>query len=215
MARNDIDDSSDIDLLLITCQELRRREVEKMIPKSLLPKGRQIRLSIYSEAEFWSTYEAGALFFAHLFKEGKILYDDGFYRQLSLEPFNPSKRKMKMTLKILKQKLEVSNDLQKFNNLFIGVLADFFSISKILAYTILAMNGQFVFDKKRAFSMLAEKYPNYREEIRQLSSLEPFFLRNVKGISRPLPFSPYNCEGKVTEMREYIKKLLIGMTQDG
>lgn len=217
VARNDIDDTSDIDLLLVTSQKLRRREVEKMIPKSLLPKERQISLSIYSEAEFSSTYEEGALFFAHLFKEGKVLYDDGFHKQLrARKPFNPSKRKMKMAIKILKQKLEVANDLRKFNNLFVGVLADFFSISKNLAYTLLAMNGQFIFNKKKAFSMLAEKYPNNREEILKLYSLEPFFLRNAKGISKPLPFSPYNCEEKVIEMREYIKKLLsVGVAQDG
>lgn len=217
VARNDIDDTSDIDLLLVTSQKLRRREVEKMIPRSLLPKERQISLSIYSEAEFSSTYEEGALFFAHLFKEGKVLYDDGFHKQLrARKPFNPSKRKMKMAIKILKQKLEVANDLRKFNNLFVGVLADFFSISKNLAYTLLAMNGQFIFNKKKAFSMLAEKYPNNREEILKLYSLEPFFLRNAKGISKPLPFSPYNCEEKVIEMREYIKKLLsVGVAQDG
>lgn len=215
MARNDVDDTSDIDLLLVTSQKLRRREVKKMIPKSLLSKKKQLILSIYSEAEFSSAYEKGALFFAHLFNEGKVLYDDGFYKQLSLKPFNPSKRTMEMTIRILKQKLEVTNDLRKFNNLFIGVLADFFSIFKNLTYTLLAMEGQFIFNKKKAFSMLAEKYPNYMKEIRRLCSLEAFFLRNAKGISKPLPFSPY-CEEKVIEMREQIEKLLsLGVTQDG
>jgi hypothetical protein len=186
-----------------------------MIPKTLLPKERQISLSIYSEEQFMSSYNSGALFFVHLLKEGKILYDDGFYKQLSLAPFTPSKCRMRMTLKILKQKLEIANDLRKFNKIFTGILADLFSISKNLVYTLLAMNGQFVFNKKKAFSMLADNYPQYKEEISKLYSLEPFFLRNVKGISKPFPFSPYNCEEKVVEMRESIKKILVGIGQDG
>jgi len=215
IARNDVEDTSDIDLLLVASQKLRRREVKRMIPESLLSKEKQISLSIYSEAEFSSTYEKGALFFVHLFNEGKVLYDDGFYRQLSLRPFTPSKRTMEMTIRILRQKLEVTNDLRKFNSLFIGVLADYFSIFKNLTFTLLAMGGQFIFNKKKAFSMLAEKYPNYREEIRKLSSLEAFFLRNAKGIPKPLPFSPY-CEEKVIEMREQIVRLLsLGVAQNG
>lgn len=215
MARNEVNDTSDIDLLLVSSKKLRRREVKKMIPKSLLSKEKQISLSIYSETEFSSAYEKGALFFAHLFNEGKVLYDDGFYKQFSLRPFNPSKYTMEMSIRILKQKLEVTNDLRKFNNLFIGVLADFFSIFKNLTYTLLAMEGQFIFNKKKAFSMLIEKYPNYGEEICKLYSLEAFFLRNTKGIPKPLPFSPHS-EEKVIEMRKQIEKLFsLGVAQDG
>jgi hypothetical protein len=209
MARNDSRESSDIDLLLITRQELRRREVKKMVPTTLLPKDWHLSLSIYPEAQFVSAHEHGTLFMVHLLKEGKILYDDGFYRQLCLRPFEPSKSALKMNLKILKQRLEIADDLRKFNNLFIGVLADFFSISKNLAYNLLAMNGQFIFNKKRAFAVLAEKYPRYKKEIQELQSLEPFFLRNAKGIPTPLPFNPINCEEKVIEIREHIKELLV------
>lgn len=215
VARNRIKDSSDIDLLLVTSQELRPREVEKMIPKGLLPKERRISLSIYSKAMFCHAYKKGSLFVTHLINEGKVFYDNGFYKNLRQKVFKPSKQKMRITLKILKDKLEITNDLRKYNNLYIGVLAGFFSISKILVYNLLAMNGEFVFDKRKAFSRLAERYPHYREEINKLYSLEPFYLRNVKGISKPLPFSPYNCEEKVAEMRESINGILAGVANNG
>lgn len=213
MARDDFRDSSDIDLLLVTSRDIKPREVEKMIPKSLLPD-ESISLSIYSEARFCSAYRKGSLFFAHLINEGKVLYDDGFYKHLRQEAFEPSRKKMKTTLKALKQKLEIATDLQKYNNLYIGVLADFFSISKILTYNVLAMNGAVVFGKKKAFSRLAETYPRYKEEICKLYSLEPFFLRNVKGIPEPLPFRPYDCEEKVIEMRESLKRILVGVAEN-
>lgn len=152
----------------------------------------------------------------HLLKEGNVLYDDGFYERLLLTPFNPSERKMRLKLKMLKQRLEIAEDLQKFNDLFIVVLGDFFSISKNLAYVLLAMNGQFIFNKKKAFLRLAETYPEYKEGILKLQSLEPFFLRKAKGIVKPLPFSPRNCEDKVVEMRECIKELIVlGEKKDG
>lgn len=215
-ARNDSTDTSDIDLLLISHGEVKRRDVEQIIPTSLLPKGRKLGLSIYSEEQLISAYEEGSLFMMHLLKEGKVLYDDGFYEQLLLTPFNPSERKMRLKLKMLKQRLEIAEDLQKFNNLFIVVLGDFFSISKNLAYVLLAMNGHFIFNKKKAFLRLAETYPEYEEGIRKLQSLEPFFLRKAKGIVKPLPFSPKNCEDKVVEMRECIKELIVlGEEKDG
>lgn len=215
MARNKFGDSSDIDLLLVTSQEIRPREVEKRIPKALLPKERSISLSIYSEARFSSAYKKGSLFFAHLINEGKVLYDNGFYKRLRQEVFKPSEQKIRTTLKVLKAKLEIADDLRKYNNLYVGVLADLFTMSKILAYNLLAMNGEAVFDKKKAFSGLAERYPHYKEEIYKLYGLEPFFLRNTKGVSEPLPFSPYDCTEKVIEMRDCLKRILIGVTENG
>jgi predicted nucleotidyltransferase len=208
MARKDSNASSDIDLLLVTCLAFKPREVKKLIPKSLLPKSKHLSLSIYPTRQFATAYEEGALFLVHLTKEGRVLYDDGFYKELTRKPFVLSNHKIKMSIRILKQRLAMADDLRKFNNLFIGVLGDFFSISKNLTYILLAIDGLFIFDKKKAFAKLAEKYPEYKKEIQELQDLEPFFLRNVKGISRPLPFSS-SCEEKVVEMRNYIRELLI------
>jgi hypothetical protein len=179
-----------------------------------LPKRRKLNLSIYSEARFLSAYKKGSLFFAHLLDEGKVLYDDGFYRRFRQKRFKPSTQKMRLSLKILKQKLEVANDLKKFNNLYVGVLSDFFLVSKEAIYNLLALDGHAIFDKEKAFSELAAKYPRYEEEIRKLHSLEPFFLRNVKGIKEPLPFSPYGCEERVIEMRNCVKSLLYGVGEN-
>jgi len=214
IARNDSRDTSDIDLLLITRQEIRPREVKKTIPKALLPQKRSISLSTYTEARFCAAYEKGSLFLAHLIYEGEVLYDNGFYRNLRQKVFKLSEQKMKTTLKVLKEKLKVTDDLRKYNSLYIGVLADFFSISRNLAYNLLAMKGEVVFNKRIAFSRLAEILPHYKREICELYDLEPFFLRNVKGISEPLPFSPYYCEEKVVRMRENVKRILVGVTEN-
>ena len=215
MARNNFRDSSDIDLLLITSHEIRSRELKKRIPKTLLPKEGIINFSIYSEARFSSAYKKGSLFLAHLVNEGKVLYDNGFYEHLRQEVFEPSEQKMRTKLKVLKMKLEIADDLRKYNNLYVGLLADFFTISKILAFNVLAMSGEAVFDKKKAFFQLAEKHPHYKEEIYKLYGLEPFFLRNSKGVSESLPFSPYDCTEKVIEMRECLKRILVGVTENG
>lgn len=208
MARNDSNYSSDIDLLLIVQEEMKESNIEKMIPENLLPKDKHLSLSVYSEDQFTSSYNDGMLFIAHILTEGKVLYDDGFYKKLCEKPFSVSRSKLELNLKMLRQRLTVSEDLQKFNHLFIAVLSDFFSISKNLAYTLSAINGQCVFSKKKAFKIIAREYTDYRYKIQILKSLEPFYLRNAKGISEPLPFTPIGCEDKVIEIRNYINELI-------
>lgn len=215
ITRSDFRDTSDIDLLLVASQKLKLGEVKRLIPKSLIPKGRQIGLSIYSEDEFSTGYRKGSLFFVHLLNEGIVIYDDGFFRKLLTEPFFASKKEMDFAMKILKRRLEVTKDLTKFNNLFVGVLADYYTIFKNASFTLLAKNDQFIFNKKKAFSELAKKYPKYEKEIRKLLQLEPFFLRSAKGISKSYPFSP-NDKRKVIEMREHIEKLVsLGVEHHG
>jgi hypothetical protein len=201
-------------LLLITANEVKPRKIRELVRKSFPLEAKQVGVSLYSEKQFVSAYEAGGLFFMHLLKEGRILYDDGFYRQLRKKPFELSNHKMKVALRIQRQKLELLDDLQKFNRIFVGTLASLFSISKNLVFTLLALDGQYIFNKRRAFSMLAKKHPNFKEEIRKLYGLEPFFLRNTEGISMSLPFCPYNCEEKVIEMKEAVRRIMDGIAKN-
>lgn len=220
-ARNEGDKLSDIDLLLILKGTSegnnlpRAREIFSIIPKSLLPKNKRLQLSVYSTDSFKAMYHRGSLFVAHILKEGVVLYDDdGFYQKLRRKSFQLSKEALRQSLDILAQRLAMSDDLEKFNDYFINCLAEFFSISKNLAFIALASRGQLIFDRKRAFEAFAETYPLYREKIRRLYCLRPFFLRNVKGIDVPIPFEPYGCEKKIVELREDVKELLIEVAQD-
>lgn len=216
-----MDEYSDIDLLIITDFFAAKkgasvgREVHSSIPRSLLPTSRRLKLTVYSKSDFEGLYHRGSLFAAHIIKEGVVLHDDGFYANLLKTEFTLSKEALRQSLEILKQRLSVTDDLKKFNDLFITCLSLLFAISKNTAYIALALREQPIFDKKKAFDEFGELFPPYKHKIRRLYALRPFFLRNVRGIDVPLPFEPYGCEKKVADLREDARVLLGKVIEHG
>jgi hypothetical protein len=207
MARGDYSSSSDIDLLLITREKLDKREIKRIIPKSLIPK-KYLALSVYSQNQIDSAYKDGILFLVHVIKEGKILYDDGFFKELSSMPFNPSQCRMRLSLQVFEQRLEVADNLKMFDKHFVKLLSDYYSIAKSIAFILLASEGRYIFKKKQAFALLSAKYPEYRGKIRKLSELEPFFIRANRLSNAEYPFDPANAEEKVLELRGYLRELI-------
>lgn len=217
VARTKADELSDIDLLLVTDSDLARkqvREIYSMIPESFLAKNRCLRLVAYSKKDFKKMYSEGSLFMAHVISEGVVLYDDGFYSRLRNKDFQLSKENLKISLAILRERLSLTDDLTKYNNFFIRCLAGFFALSKNIAYIALALEGQPVFDKKKAFAKLEKIYPSYKRKIRKLYGLRPFFLRNVRGLDVTLPFEPYDCKNRVARLRENVRELLNKVAED-
>lgn len=206
-ARGDTTNRSDIDLLLITQQRSNKRAIKRLIPQSLMPS-KKLCLSVYSAEQIHSAYVNGSLFMTHLIKEGKILYDDGFFKELCSNPFTISSSRMKLSLKIFEQRLETANNIEMYNKHFIRLYSDFYSMAKGIAFMILANNGQYVFNRKEAFDLLSNKYPDYKQTIKKLQALEPFFIKTHRGVSERLPFDPTVSEEKLEEMKTNLKELI-------
>lgn len=207
LARGDYNSLSDIDLLLITRKKLEKRQIKKVIPKTLIPE-KNLALSVYSQNQIDSAYKEGILFLVHVLKEGKILYDDGFFKELSSSPFYPSPRRMSLSLQIFEQRLEVGDNLEIFDKHFVKLLSNYYSIAKSIAFILLAIDDQYVFNKKKAFEMISAKYPVYREKIRKLNELKPFYTRAHRGRDAEYPFNPVDAEERVIELRKYLKELI-------
>ena len=207
LARGDHNSTSDIDLLLITREKVEKRQIEKTIPKSLVPK-RNLAFSVYSQNQIDSAYKEGILFLVHVLKEGRIVYDDGFFKELSSSPFTLSPRRIRLSLRIFEQRLEAGDDLEMFDHHFVKLLSNYYSIAKSIAFILLAIDGQYLFNKKKAFETLSVKYPIYRGKIKKLSELEPFYLRAARRSDIEYPFDPADAEQKVIEAREYLKELI-------
>lgn len=207
LARGDYNTSSDIDLLLITREKLEKRQIKKAVPKSLIPT-KNLALSVYSQTQMDSAYKDGILFLVHVLHEGRILYDDGFFKELSSLPFNPSQRRMWLSLQIFEQRLGVADNLEMFDNHFVKLLSNYYSIAKSIAFILLASDGRYIFNKKKAFEMLSDKYPVYREKIRKLSELEPFYAKTARLRKAEYPFNPIDAEKRVIELQGYLKELI-------
>lgn len=207
LARGDYNSLSDIDLLLITRKKLEKRQIKKIIPKSLIQQ-KNLALSVYSQTQMDSAYKEGILFLVHVLKEGRILYDDGFFKELSSSPFYPSPRRMSLSLRIFEQRLQVGDNLAMFDKHFVKLLSNYYSIAKSIAFILLAVDGQYIFNKKKAFEMLSEKYPTHREKIRKLSKLEPFYTRAHRSRDAKYPFDPVDAEKKIIELRRCLEELI-------
>lgn len=206
-ARGEQTTTSDIDLLLITEKKIKRRDVLKIIPESLFPK-KKLGLSTYSTEQVNSAYRNGSLFMAHLLKEGKVVYDDGFFEQLSSKPFILSSSRMRLSLKIFDERLKLTNDLRIYDKHFVRVLSDFYAMAKNTAFIMLAHEGDLIFNRKKAFAMLLERYPSHKETIENLQELEPFYVRTHRGTAKRCPFDPSYSEEKVAELRTELKELI-------
>ena len=218
--RNEETALSDVDFLLILKAPPENERLPKdseilsVIPKRLLPKDHPLQLSIYSDQNFEAMYHRGSLFIAHMLTQGMVLFDDGFYANLTKKEFKLSKDGLKYHLDLLSQRLEICNNLGKYNNYYISCLAEFFAISKNVAFIASALHGHLVYNRKEAFDMLEEMYPSFGGRIHRLYQLRPFFLRNVKGIRSPVPFEPSNCEKTVAELREDVRDLITLVAKD-
>lgn len=206
-ARGEQTSTSDIDLLLITEKKIKRREVLKAIPDTLYPK-RKLGLSTYSADQVNSAYRKGSLFMAHLLKEGKVAYDDGFFKRLSSKPFILSTSRMRLSLKIFDERVKLTNDLRIYDKHFVRVLSDFYAMAKNIAFILLAYEGDLIFNRKKAFAMLSERYPSHKETIENLQELEPFYIRTHRGAIERYPLPPSYSEEKVAQLRLELKELI-------
>lgn len=219
-AREDEDEFSDVDLLVVSNLTVEANEIScsrrlrSKIPKALLPKNRWLSLMVYSQDEFERMYCRGSLFVAHILWEGVVLYDDGFYGKLRQNTFCLSIEELQLSLKILYERLTIADDLSKFNDYYIRCLSNFFLISKNLAIIGLALRGKLIFNKRHAFDELAKLYPSHRDALNRLFQLKPFFVRNAKGIDVALPFEPYSCNKKIEELRDDLKQLIVEVAED-
>lgn len=205
-ARGSISKYSDIDLLLVTKKAVTRTEIIATLP----PEQRIIELSLlpYPSAVFTRLYKEGALFVAHVLKEGLVLYDDGYYVNLSQTRFGVSKESLLLQWKMLKQRISLYDDLSRYGRVFVDCLSHIYSITKNIAVISLAMNGDFSFDKQKALNQFKRFFPQLREEIDELIGLRAFSLIWSKGASIKEPFSPVDCREMVETYLAKLRKIV-------
>lgn len=205
-ARGDISEYSDIDLLLITKKASTRTEIIAALP----PEQRIKELSLlpYPSATFTRLYKEGALFVAHVLKEGRLLYDDGYYANLIRTPFRVSKESLLLQWMMLKQRISLYDDLSIYGRVFVDCLSHLYSVTKNIAVIALAMNGDFSFNKQKALNQFKKSFPQLAGEIDELIELRAFSLIWSKGALIKRPFSPVDCREMVGTYVDKLRKIV-------
>lgn len=206
VARGDATESSDIDLLVLASDpEL----VPSKLRSSLPPKYRDQRLSllVYTVEEFMGHYREGALFIAHVLKEGRAIHDPrGLLTGILNRPYEP-KIDITKELKVQLGRLEPYEHAARFGDNYLFCLAHLYSIGKGIVMLRLAEEGVFEFNRERAFDQLSQLKPDVEVEIDQVRQLRPFYALVTKQEREPLPYSYKSARREVEETVRSLKKL--------
>lgn len=205
-ARGDVNQYSDVDLVLIADIPLTRSEFISFLPLGLRMK--ELSLLPYSSEIFKTLYIEGSLFIAHVLKEGQVLHDDGYYAHLRKLPFEVERENLLLQWKMLKQRVRLYDDLSMYGEVFVDCLSHLYSIVKNIAVITLALKGELTFNKERAVERLSDLFPQLKGEIDELIELKPFSLIFSKGASISKPFSPIYCREKTENYLQGLRKII-------
>lgn len=201
VARGDADEWSDIDLVVIGSDP---NLTPKSLRGALAARNDHISLIYYPAPEFRKLYRQGALFIAHLKKEGIVLYDPlNLLKSVMNQPFAPVVN-VRQEIKAHRLKLAPYTDPKRFNNNFLFCLSHLYSIGKGVVMLGLAKKGVLEFNREAAFQRFASLNPDLANEAEKVAQLRPFY-RLVTGRSaEPLPFS-YRAAGR--QMQEAVRAI--------
>ena len=170
-SRKKVDIYSDIDLLLIFDSTKIDEEypighqLRESIPDDIFPRDAPLSLSTYSTKGFIASYNQGSLFILHIIEEGTVYFDRGFYEEILKIKFRLSNESLIVDLQKLSDRLDITNNLSKFNSYFIRAYTIFYAILRNLAFIAVASEGTPVFDRDKAIVMLMELYPSHKKVI--------------------------------------------------
>jgi predicted nucleotidyltransferase len=205
-ARGDFGAHSDIDVVVITDTRMRRSTLYSLLPRKLNIS--RLSLLPHTCEAFQALYREGSLFLVHIMREGRVLYDDGYYSNLTRIPFRVSRESILLEWHILKLRFKSSENLSIYGELFAECLSRLYSMAKNIAIIALALKGVFVFNKDLAFRQFCMRFPDLEKDISGLLELEPFSTIWSKGLPAEQPFSPIGCRDSVEPYIHSLDKII-------
>lgn len=204
-ARGDAEVNSDIDVLVITNNYISRGRLYSLFGTQ--PHISGLSLIAYPSATFRLLYDEGALFIAHVLREGHVMHDDGFYADLTSVPFQVSRKGLLLDWQVLKLKLELCKKLAIYGDVLTECLSHIYPALKNVAILALALGGELLFNKDKALQHFEDRFPELKDDILRLKELEPFSLA-WKGAFTQEPFAPVGCTRRVNEYLQRLDKII-------
>lgn len=189
-ARGDAGPNSDIDLLALVDA---REHVPGVRSRVLRRVGdRKVQTKVVDEARLSEIFDGRSTFAVHMLREAVILHDEGS-RFERLRAARSTDAPVRVDAVMLRRRLELYDDLDWCQGLYLYCLADCYSLGRAAAYGLLGQRGVFEFSARNALSRVAAEYPEVREATRRIGRLRPFFLLVERNLREPLPFPYRDC----------------------
>jgi Polymerase beta, Nucleotidyltransferase len=206
VARGDAIPSSDIDILAITSSGARPTELLSAVKESC-PADR-LSLVAESQAHFASLCEQGALFALHVRTEGRTLFERDRWLLNQLTRTRDIQPNPELTFRWAEAELRHYEHLERFNGIFLFVLARMYSIGRAVAIGLTVTDGTPVFGKDRPFLTAARTRPPLRVELERVAALRPFHERVAGKPRSVLPFDHRGADHPVQQAHSDITHLL-------
>jgi predicted nucleotidyltransferase len=204
-ARGDFTDSSDIDLLALVDDGEVAAAARALVGAER--SGRPVQLKLLSETRLAKLFELRSTFAVHVLREAVVVVDPhGRFAALCQqhsrdEPVCDNRKHLLI-------RLELYEDLEWCQGMYLYCLADLYSIGRAAAYTILGRGGRFEFSGVRALGSLSRYQPGLASAAESVGALRPFFLLADRDKREELPFPYRDCHRDAMSARDACYELV-------
>jgi hypothetical protein len=197
--------ASDVDILVLGASaDTTLAELRRALPEDL--DAEDVALSYHTPDTLEAHLRRWSRFGAHLQREGRILFD----RHGHLADILAGAPPVSTRAEILAQYRHLRNfeDLGRFGDRFLFVLARLHRIGRSVIFALLAEEGVLLFDRAEAFAAYVSRHPEHRAAVDLIARLRPF--ADLVRLERPcrLPFEPVDCVDEVERSRDAILALI-------
>jgi predicted nucleotidyltransferase len=212
VARGSSNEWSDIDLLVVGA----RTDISaSRLLRQVKRRFSGVRISIvYLAADQVREYlSSGSRFLVHIRQEGRILRDtSGLLADALSIPFEPISASEEVEVEL--DRLAMYDDLSRYGNNFLFCLAHIYTLAKTITMARLADVGVYEFDRERAFSAFAARWPQTEADVQVIRELRPFYSLVSRREPEPLPFSFRGSGEKVAAAVEAVRRIAATSTHE-
>lgn len=211
-ARGDAGPNSDIDLLALVDARDHVPGVRSRVVRRV--GDRRVQTKVVDVTRLSEIFDARSTFAVHILREAVIVHDEGrrFERLRAARSADAPVRANPVTLR---RRLELYDDLEWCQGLYLYCLADCYSLGRAAAYGLLGQRGVFEFSAQKALSRVEVECPELREATRRIGRLRPFFLLAERDVREPLPFPYRDCHAEAEAAVRAAHELIDALEHDG
>lgn len=209
-ARGDAEPGSDIDLLAMVDARSHVKEVRRRARRAL--GARKVQTKVLDEARLAEILGGRSTFAVHVLREAVIVHDEG-HRFARLRAQHSPDAPVRADPAALRRRLELYDDLDWCQGLYLYSLADCYSTGRAAAYALLGQRGTFEFSASKALARVGEEWPDLGPAAERIARLKPFFVLADRDVQEPLPF-PYRDRRPEVEAAVRATHELIGALED-
>jgi predicted nucleotidyltransferase len=188
-ARGDAEPGSDIDLLAVVDAREHVNDVRRRALGACRVQTCKVQTKVLDEARLAEMFTGRSTFAVHVLREAVIVRDEG-HRFTRLRAQHSPDAPVKVDPAALQRRLELYDNLDWCQGLYLYCLADCYSTGRAAAYALLGQLGIFEFSAGKALTRVADEWPELRRAAERIARLRPFFVLADRDIHQPLPF-PY------------------------